>query len=69
MYLMQIQYHIFSLYTVSGHESRPVPRNPSLYPRGVANASSSERQQALTSLQQSQFSEAEQRRLAAYEPR
>lgn len=37
--------------------------------RTQANASSSERQQALTSLQQSQFSEAEQRRLAAYEPR
>ena len=37
--------------------------------KAQTNASPSERQQALTSLQQSQFSEAEQRRLAAYEPR
>ena len=37
--------------------------------KAQANASPSERLQALTNLQQSQFREAEQRRLAAYEPR
>jgi lipase chaperone LimK len=36
--------------------------------RSQANATASERQQALTALQQSQFSEDERRRLAAYEP-
>ena len=37
--------------------------------KAQANTSNSERQQALTALQQSQFSEDERRRLAAYEPR